>query len=237
MLEAFKASSDEIDSSTEERAPSSPSSAPAPARRSKPSGGLPDVAPELFAVVLGVLVVGSFFLGRWSVSTSVQAAGVKSTLSSGTSEAPASIDASRGSERSVPEAREAEVVMDVSTPQPAREGRGGAPLSTLELNHEAFIDPANTMTIRVIYYTDDKDGQAKAFETATYLGDLGFPAMIPVRKGGHVFVCVGAAPKKDDPELLRIQRELRLVVGPPPSSNSGDFESAYVYNIDKLIQR
>ena len=237
MLEAFKASSDEIDSSTEERAPSSPSSAPAPARRSKPSGGLPDVAPELFAVVLGVLVVGSFFLGRWSVSTSVQAAGVKSTLSSGTSEAPASIDASRGSERSVPEAREAEVVMDVSTPQPAREGRGGAPLSTLELNHEAFIDPANTMTIRVVYYTDDEDGQAKAFETATYLGELGFPAMIPVRKGGHVFVCVGAAPKKDDPELLRIQRELRLVEGPPPSSNSGDFLTAYVYPIDRAIKR
>jgi hypothetical protein len=182
------------------------------------------------------LVVGSFFLGRWSVNTSVQAAGVKSALSSGGSEGPAFIEANRGTERSVPEGREAEIVK-VSTPQPVRENRGGAPLSTLELNHEAFIDPANTMTIRVIYYTDDEDGQAKAFETATYLGELGFPAMIPVRKGGHVFVCVGAAPKKDDPELLRIQRELRLVVGPPPSSNSGDFESAYVYNIDKLIQR
>jgi hypothetical protein len=236
MLEAFKASSEEPVSSTQEGAPSQPHSAPAPAKRSKAGGGLPDVAPELFAVVLGVLVVGSFFLGRWSVGTSVQASSGVSDLSSETAEEPIFFEAARGARE--PESRETELrPVEGSKPQPVAKERVDVSKSALEVNHEAFMDPANTMTIRVIYYTDDDDGRAKAFQTATYLGELGFPAMIPVRKGGHVFVCVGAAPKKDNPELLRIQRELRLVVGPPPSSNSGDFESAYVYNIDKLIKR
>jgi len=236
MLEAFKASSEEPVSSTEEGAPSQAHPVPAPAVRSKASGGLPDVAPELFAVVLGVLVVGSFFLGRWSANTSVQASNGESTLSSGSNEEPVFFDATQGYDE--PEAREPEPrVVEVSKPQPATSERAAGSKSALEVNHEAFMDPANTMTIRVIYYDDDDDGRAKAFQTATYLGDLGFPAMIPVRKNGHVFVFVGAAPKKDNPELLRIQRELRLVVGPPPSSNSGDFESAYVYPIDRAIQR
>ena len=236
MLEAFKASSEDPVSSTQEGAPSQPHSAPAPAVRSKAGGGLPDVAPELFAAVLGVLVVGSFFLGRWSVNTSVQASSGESELSSEVAEEPIFFDATEGIEQ--PEVGETELrAVEASKPQPMASERAPVSKSALEVNHEAFMNPANTMTIRVIYYTDDDDGRAKAFQTATYLGELGFPAMIPVRKGGHVFVCVGAAPKKDNPELLRIQRELRLVVGPPPSSNSGDFESAYVYNIDNLIQR
>ena len=186
--------------------------------------------------MLGVLVVGSFFLGRWSANTSVQASTGESTLSSGTTEEPVFFDATQGYDE--PEAREPEPrVVEVSKPQPATSERAAGSKSALEVNHEAFMDPANTMTIRVVYYPDDKDGRALAFKTATYLDELGFPAMIPVRKGGNVFVCVGAAPKKDDPELLRIHREIRLVVGPPPSSNSGDFDSAYVYNIDNLIQR
>jgi len=236
MLEAFKASSEEPVSSTEEGAPSQAHPVPAPAVRSKASGGLPDVAPELFAAVLGVLVVGSFFLGRWSANTSVQASSGESTLSSGATEEPVFFDATQGYDE--PEAREPEPrVVEVSKPQPATSERAAGSKSALEVNHEAFMDPANTMTIRVIYYADDDEGREKAFQTATYLGELGFPAMIPVRKGGNVFVFVGAAPKKDDPDLLRIQRELRLVVGPPPSSNSGDFESAYVYPIDRAIQR
>lgn len=236
MLEAFKASSEEPASSTQEGAPSQPHSAPAPVARTKAGGGLPDVAPELFAVVLGVLVVGSFFLGRWSVNTSVQASSGESTLSSGATKEPVFFSATQSSDEL--EVKEPELrVVEVLKPKPAASERVEGSKSALELNHEAFMNPANTQTIRVIYYADDEDGRAKAFQTATYLGGLGFPAMIPIRKGDHVFVCVGAAPKKDDPELLRIQRELRLVVGPPPSSNSGDFESAYVYNIDRLIKR
>jgi hypothetical protein len=236
MLEAFKASSEEPVSSTEEGAPSQPASASAPAARAKARGGVPDVAPELFALVLGVLVVGSFFLGRWSVNTSVQASSGESTLTSGAAEEPIFFDATAGGRE--PEERESEPqAVEVIKPQPVASERSAVSVSPLEVNHKAFMDPANTMTIRVIYYDDDDDGREKAFQTATYLGELGFPAMIPVRKGGNVFVFVGAAPKKDDPELLRIQRELRLVVGPPPSSNSGDFESAYVYPIDRVIQR
>ena len=236
MLEAFKASSEEPASSTQEGAPSQPHTAPAPVARTKASGGLPDVAPELFAVVLGVLVVGSFFLGRWSANTSVQASSGESTLTSGAAEEPIFFDAAAGLTK--PEKREPELpAVEVTKPQPVASERPAVSMSSLEVNHKAFMDPANTMTIRVIYYADDDEGREKAFQTATYLGELGFPAMIPVRKGGNVFVFVGAAPKKDDADLLRIQRELRLVVGPPPSSNSGDFESAYVYPIDRAIQR
>ena len=237
MLEAFQASSEEPNSSTQEGTPSQSRQASAPAVRTKASGGLPDVAPELFAVVLGVLVVGSFFLGRWSVSTSVQASsGEVATQPSKMGEEPLFVNAGGGFTEPVEPVIEPRVSEPAKSPSAPTQGAETS-RNPLEVNHEAFMDPVNTQTIRVIYYSDDDDGRAKAFQTATYLAELGFPAMIPVRKGGHVFVCVGAAPKKDDPELLRIQRELRLVVGPPPSSNPGDFESAYVYNIDRLITR
>jgi hypothetical protein len=237
MLEAFQASSEEPVSSTQEGASSQPYQAPAPAVRSKASSGLPDVAPELFALVLGVLVVGSFFLGRWSVSTSVQASsGEVATQPERMNEEPLFVNAS-GELQKPSEPVSAPRVVEPTKPPLVPSDQAQASRNPLEVNHEAFMDSANTQTIRVIYYSDDDDGRTKAFQTATYLAELGFPAMIPVRKGGHVFVCVGAAPKKDDPELLRIQRELRLVVGPPPSSNPGDFESAYVYNIDRLITR
>ena len=111
-------------------------------------------------------------------------------------------------------------------------------MSALEENNAAFMNPKNTHTVRAVYY-DEKSGnaQALALKTATYLSERGFPAMVPVRKGGYVFVCVGAAPAWNDEDLMRIQRELRLIPGPPPSSRSGDFESAYIDKIEKLIQR
>lgn len=232
MLEAFQASSEvETTPPSEEEAPA-PASAPPASRRAK--SGLPDVSPELFAVVLCVLVIGSFFLGRWSVSTTVQAAeDVGTEVVKLVVETPASADMIDP--------------MPAMDDEPAPESESEMPpvvtemhlgtVDMLEANSVAFGDKENLVTVRVASYDNNESGRRRALQTGLYLSSLGFPAMIPVELGDNIFLCVGAAPSARDDELLRMMRELRQIPGPPPSSGPNAFADAYLSNIDKLIAR
>ena len=228
MLEAFQASSNE--SSPESEGPSQETNN-APTMRRKAKGGLPDVAPEVFAVTFSALIIGAFFLGRWSVGGAVQAApetasGVEAHVS------PPALVMSEPEEleplSSEPERAEAPAPAPVSEP---------VSMSLMEQHTQVFMDKANMVTLRVIYYGDDEQGQRRAYQTAMHLEEMGFPVVNPIVKGDYVYVCVGAAPSKSDPDLMRYQRELQLVPGPKPYGKPGDYASAFPYNIDKLINR
>ena len=231
MLEAFQASSHE--SPTESGGASQEtSSASTVSRRAKP--GLPDVAPELFAVIFSVLIIGSFFLGRWYGASSVQAAdetmpapaevSMIATAMDFTEAAPALMD-------------DLAVEETVAAAQPLETLSEPDSLSPMEQHTSDFMDKENKVTLRVIYYGDDEQGQRRAYQTALHLEEMGFPVVNPIVKGDYVYVCVGAAPSKNDQELMRYQRELQLVPGPKPYGKPGDYASAFPYNIEKLITR
>lgn len=233
MLEAFQASSSLESTPTSGEESQEPGSAPKAQQGA--NRVLPDVAPGFFAVVLCVLVISSFFLGRWSVGTTVQAAddekgertpSAEVAFAQPTTDMGEATTASAATEDIEPLADSA--LQPIVTPDL---------LSPIERHTQAFMDPANVVTLRVIYYVDDEDGQRRALETALHLEAMGFPAVNPIQKGKYVYVCVGAAPTKNDPDLLRYQRELQLVPGPKPYGKPGDYLSAYTYNIDKLITR
>jgi hypothetical protein len=227
MLEAFQASSHETPPESD-GASQETKSASTVSRRAK--SGLPDVAPEVFAVTFSVLIIGAFFLGRWSASGAVQAA-------SETSPAPVEVTTTPALVHDIEElpALTSDPVEDeASAIEPVSEP---ASMSLMEQHTRDFTDKANTVTLRVIYYGDDEQGQRRAYQTALHLEEMGFPVVNPIVKGGYVYVCVGAAPSKNDPDLMRYQRELQLVPGPKPYGKPGDYASAFPYNIDKLITR
>ena len=229
MLEAFQASSHE--SSPQEGADSQETTSPPNARR-RATKGLPDVSPERLIAIFGVLVIGSFFLG-WSVGTSVQAAEDVTPAPLEVGMAPALVDDHEAEPAAMidPAAEEAPAVQPVeAAPEPAS-------LSLMEQHTKDFFDKANSVTLRVIYYGNDEHGQQRAYEAARHLEDMGFPVVNPIQKGKYVYVCVGAAPSKSDDRLMEYQRQLQLVAGPKPYGKPGDYASAFVYNIDKLVTR
>jgi len=227
MLEAFQASSHE--SPTESGGASQEtSSASTVSRRAKP--GLPDVAPELFAVIFSVLIIGSFFLGRWSATGTVQAAPERTPASEEVVMTPAFM----GESDATPALMSEPVMEEVPAAKPVSEP---GTMSLMEQHTSDFMNKENAVTLRVIYYGDDEQGQRRAYQTALHLEEMGFPVVNPIVKGDYVYVCVGAAASKNDQELMRYQRELQLVPGPKPYGKPGDYASAFPYNIDKLITR
>ena len=230
MLEAFQASSHE---DPPESGADSQETTPAPKAIRRANTGIPGVSKELVVVLFCVLSVGTFFLGRITAGSSVQAAGEGAPLLEGVVTTPVAADIDR--EVSVPVSAPAEEVSAAA--QPVEEVTELSPLSSMEKNTRDFMDKENTVTLRVIYYVNNEEGREKAYETARHLGEMGFPAVTPIRKGDYVYVCVGSAPSKSDSDLLTYQRELQLVPGPAPYGKPGDYQSAYPYNIDKLIKR
>jgi hypothetical protein len=183
-------------------------------------------------VIFSVLIIGAFFLGRWTAGNddTVQAAPERIT-------APVEVDMSSASvdEIDEPSALTGDPVMgEAPAVEPMSEP---ASMSLMEQHTRDFMSTENMVTLRVIYYGDDEQGQRRAYQTALHLEDMGFPVVNPIVKGDYVYVCVGAAPSKNDQELMRYQRELQLVPGPKPYGKPGDYASAFPYNIDKLITR
>ena len=190
--------------------------------------GLPDVAPELFAGVLCVLVIGAFFLGRWSVSTTVRAAEgtpvtteVDETLSMDVTDRTPTMDG----EEPAPWVEPEPTALTVQLP---------GTVGMLEANSQAFEDMENRRTVRVESYINNEAGRREALSEGVYLSSLGFPAMLPVVLGDNIYLCVGAAPSVKDEELLRIMRELRQIPGPPPASEHKKYADSYLYNIDDV---
>jgi len=227
MLEAFQASSHESPPESDGDSQETRSTSTVSRR---PKSGLPDVAPEVFAVTFSVLIIGAFFLGRWSASGTVQAAPEMNP-------APAEVVITAAPMYEIdesPVATSDPVEEMVPAEEPVSEPSS---MNLMEQHTRDFQDKANAVTLRVIYYGDDEQGQRRAYQTALHLEEMGFPVVNPIVKGGYVYVCVGAAPSKNDPDLMRYQRELQLVPGPKPYGKPGDYASAFPYNIDKLITR
>ena len=228
MLEAFQASAHESPPESDGSSKETSSASTMPRRA---NGGLPDVAPELFAVIFSVLIIGAFFLGRWSADDgTVQAAPemIAGPVAAVTTSAPLDEIDELPSLTRDPVTEEAPAVDPVSEP---------ASMSLMEQHTRDFMKKENAVTLRVIYYGDDEQGQRRAYQTALHLEEMGFPVVTPIVKGDYVYVCVGSAPSKSDPDLMRYQRELQLVPGPKPYGKPGDYASAFPYNIEKLIKR
>lgn len=101
---------------------------------------------------------------------------------------------------------------------------------------QAFMDPKNRYTIRLIQYTDDGNGRAAASALHEHLRKKeAVPVISPISKGKAVILVAGSAPKiKDLDPLLAHIRSLR---GPNPADDGLPFKDAYVVNIDDLVQR
>lgn len=236
MLEAFQASS-ELQEPTPPSGAQASKPEPAPAGQRRAKSGVPDVAPELFAVVLCVLVIGSFFLGRWSVGSTVRA-GEKEVHTVQPTVPPAA------TAQPVPTVIHTEAPAEATATDtaassewaPAGELKPGT-LAMLDANTQAFHDKANKYTVRVDSFDNNEAGQRRALKTALYLSELDFPAMAPILRGDDIFLCVGASPSTQDVDLLRMMRELKEIAGPPPARRSKEFGDAYLDNIDHLISR
>lgn len=233
MLEAFSASAEQMTPQSGE-----PAAAPSaePPRRPRAKSALPDVSTELFAGILCVLVIGAFFLGRWSVSTTVRAADETTTGTRASemdvAEIPESVEAMKST-----------ATMGISTiaGEPVTwsiptELRAGT-VAMVEANSVALADKKNLVTVRVDSFDNNESGRREALKSALYLSSLDFPAMSPIELGGDIFLCVGAAPSSKDEELLRMMRELHQLPGPPPSNRFGNYGDAYLDNIDNLLNR
>jgi len=99
----------------------------------------------------------------------------------------------------------------------------------------AFHDPLNKFTVRVIAFRRDERGQQLAWDCYYYLREEGLPAITPVGQGASVMLYVGAS--SDRAELERIADYISNMRGPPPQSRAGEFEKAYLVNIENQIVR
>jgi hypothetical protein len=100
----------------------------------------------------------------------------------------------------------------------------------------AFRTLANKFTVRLAQYDNDAKGKKVAFEAYKYVREAGGSVVQPIVSGdgAHIFLCAGAAPKKDDlSELTAWCLKLRG----PATSKKAPFSGAYVDNIDHVLKR
>lgn len=232
-----------------------PSSASAPRSASAPGGGglsarpaassspygAPTVislnAPQLrlFGLVVLLLCVVTFLLGRLSVSRDAQAA------ESGASEKAAQNEAAARKEAA------AQVAPNVSTPsqaaptaQPAVAApapAGGQPVvdsQAREPAEQALLDRKNVYTIKLVHYSNTQANQRLAAQTAQYIRAQNLPAVVAT-DGAGLFILVGAAPRQVDLDAYLAQ--VKRLPGPPPLNRAGEFASAYLEKIDRVFKR
>jgi hypothetical protein len=100
----------------------------------------------------------------------------------------------------------------------------------------ALLDPASKYTVRLIQYEGGEANLARAHATAEHLRErCGVPVHGPYRIGKALILCAGQAPKVADLEPLL--KRVRPLPGPPPQERSRPFASAYVVNIDDVLER
>jgi len=172
-------------------------------------------------VLLGAafLVVIAWFAGRWTApGEELQAA------------APAPGEAAPG-------LLARGEVMPTAGVDPAGQNEAAARMGSAA--DRAFMNPANKVTVQVIQYLNDEAGMTRALATLDHLRrQEGLPAVGPIVRGRHLILAAGSAPRPSDLEqLLAYVRGLR---GPTPRAGgaaASPFASAYVVNIDDLVQR
>jgi hypothetical protein len=100
---------------------------------------------------------------------------------------------------------------------------------------QAFMNPENRFTVRLAQYNNDAAGKAKAFETADFLRKLAIPVVSPIEKGNAVILVAGAKPKTED--LASLLKTVQAQHGTGGQEKQLPFASAYIQNIDALVQR
>lgn len=112
-------------------------------------------------------------------------------------------------------------------------GLGAGPTST---PGRGLLDPANKYTVRLIQYEGGEANLARARATAEHLREsCDVPVHGPFSIGKALILCAGHAPRVADLEPLL--KRVRPLPGPPPQERSRPFASAYVVNIDDVVER
>lgn len=244
LLEAFKTAGP--------GASSPPSSVNAPRPSGPPSGagglgarppassspyGAPAVlslnAPQLrlFGLVVLLLCVVTFLLGRMSVSRDAQAAGP------GTPEAPAQNDSAGKLAVNAPTPGPSQAPSAVAPPAAEAASGGGQPIvdsQAREPAEQALLDRKNVYTIKLVHYSNTQANQRLAAQTAQYIRAQNLPAVVAT-DGAGLFILVGAAPRQVDLDAYLAQ--VKRLPGPPPLNRAGEFASAYLEKIDRVFKR
>jgi len=100
---------------------------------------------------------------------------------------------------------------------------------------QALMNKENKFTVRLAQYNNDAGGRAKAFETAEFLRKLAIPVVTPIEKGSAVILVAGAKPKTED--LASLLKTVQAQHGTGGQEKQLPFASAYIQNIDALVQR
>lgn len=97
----------------------------------------------------------------------------------------------------------------------------------------ALYDPSLRWTVVVVTYGNTTTQQEYAWNTYDHLVASGFEAYPPLSRGDKIVVLAGAAPESE--QLTGLQVRIRALDG--WDGKSGAFKTAYVEQIDNLIDR
>lgn len=109
-----------------------------------------------------------------------------------------------------------------------------AKLVDLTAADRAFLSRANNWTVIAISFANDARGGQLATQTYHYLTEQGLPAVAPITQGKFLLICVGAQPSSNA-AIQAIRAQLQRLPGPPPAREEAPFASAYLANIEDLI--
>jgi hypothetical protein len=176
--------------------------------------------PIVRLVLVQIALVGAaFWLGRWSVG-----AFGKSTAAHA-QEPDASLQRALQPSAPAPSATQAPQVVD----RTGLEARPSHPTAA----DTALLDPQNKYTIKMVEYTNNDASLELAKRVYVHLRDKGYPVCQPYVSGKSIHVMVGAAPRT--PDLEKFLHDLKLLPG--PGGKAGEFDSAYIVPIDRIVKR
>lgn len=161
-------------------------------------------------VLVTVLIVAAFFVGRASVGRVEAGASSSSAPTTGRVVEPRP---SRPSSTS-----QAEPASSVQAQTPAE---------------RALLDPRNRYTVKLVEYKKGRDDEI-AMQTLAWLQGQKLPAVAQFQ-GARLYILLGAAEKQSGLDDLLAQA--KSMNGPPPQNRQAEFHDAYVVSIDRLIQR
>lgn len=215
-------------------APAAATPAAAPRAASAPqatgatnAGGLPprrSNAPKfaspiaLIVAAQVVLLVGAFFLGRWSKSfgDGVEAKGPADRVS---------LESALGDTST-------SVVQPNVAPNNDTAGLLARP-QNMTAADAALLDTRNRYTVKAIQYDANERSFALAKEVCAHFARRSLPVCTPYQRGGSLSILVGAAANTAD--LEELQRAVKSIDS--PNGTKGEFASAYIAPIDSVVKR
>lgn len=165
-----------------------------------------------------VLLVGAFFIGRWSKS-----------FGDG-------VEAKGPGERASLESALGDTPTNAAQPNLAPNNDAAGLLSrpqNMTAADAALLDPRNRYTVKAIQYDANERSLALAKEVCAHFARRSLPVCTPYQRGGSLVILVGAAANTAD--LEELQRAVKSIDS--PNGAKGEFGSAYIAPIDSVVQR